>query len=496
MKKITNTNISTSNTIIDLAFLPTGKTWQPNSRTDKRFIESGEHLVNHLAKAIDDAKEFICFTSFIFQDGKIVKAMEKAIQRGVKVFVLTSDIRVSQQSVYDNSDEEVAVSGFKDLLNKRLRNKALVRMANNIHAKYLLIDPKSPNSQGFLATCNFTEKATKENPELVAVLNENETTELFKTFVWHFWEGTTDEQNKKDIKKVNPIERFEMPKLNTILQTSTRAKQTTIRDYTLEIIQSAKSKIIFSSFGFDVSHELGKALLEKCKNGVEVVVLARNRAKVFNGNLDKLAKAGAKIFTHDLLHAKFIAVDNEKGAIFTANFEKYGMDEGVEVGLKLEKKDVEALLKIAERWQNTFSHRIEVNVKLTDLPENYFTMKQRGLEAKTIERNKKKSKTVKLQDLNEAVQIWSKKQDFNQNEIKKYEFELTLNLEEKEIEELIEEKELTPNIYFGKYQAEQKKGKKVGKVTKEAIFVTDDVKFDNFLSLSEYRKLPIFVLTL
>ena len=323
MKEITNINTSTSNTIIDLAFVSTGKTWQSNPQTDKRFIESGEHLVNHLAKAIDNAEEFICFISFIFQDGKIVEALERAVGRGVKVFVLTSTVRVSQQNIYDDGDEQRAVSGFRKLLNNKMRNKALVRMADNIHAKYLLIDPKGLNSKGFLATCNFTEKATKENPELVAVLNKNEVDELYKSFVWHFWEATTDEQGvKDDFKKVTPVKRFRMPYLSFILQTSSHAKETSIRDYTLDIIQSAKSKIVFSSFGFDSEHSVGKVLLDKCRSGVEVIVFARNRSKPFIGHLDKLAKAGAKIYTHDLLHAKFIMVDDEKGAIWTKETEE------------------------------------------------------------------------------------------------------------------------------------------------------------------------------
>ena len=206
-----------------------------------------------------------------------------------------------------------AVLGFKNLLNNQLRNKALVRCANNIHAKYLIIDPKSNYSKGYLATCNFTEKATKENPELIAVLNKGETLELFKNFVWHFWEATTDEQTQEtEFAKVNKVSRFELPHFESILQTSTAAKQTTIRDNTLKMIQAAKSKIVFSSFGFDASHILGKALLEKCEAGLDVLIFARNRSKPFIGHLDKLAKAGAKIFTHNLLHAKFITVDDEK----------------------------------------------------------------------------------------------------------------------------------------------------------------------------------------
>lgn len=502
MRQIKNSIITTSDYTVDLAFLPTGKRWEPNTQTNNRFIESGEHLVDYLAQAIDNAQEFICFTSFIFQDGKIVEALERAAERGVKVFVLTSTLRISQQNIYDDGDEQKAVSSFKDLLNNKMRNKTLVRCADNIHAKYLLIDPKSSRAKGYLATCNFTEKATKENPELVAVLNKNEVAELFKVFVWHFWEGTTDEQkNSTDFAKLQAVKHFEMPDFQSILQTSTAAKQTTIRDYTLEIIQSATSKIVFSSFGFDVSHSLGKALLAKCAAGLDVTIFARNRSKQFIGHLEKLAKAGAKIFTHDLLHAKFIAVDDEKGAIFTANFEKHGMDEGVEVGLKLNKNDMAILQNITTRWQNSFSHYTKADVKLNSLPDNYFAMENKGLRMQTIKNKESKKQTIKPQNLNEIIKVWAKKEDFDKKVTKNYLFELNLDLEEMDLGQLINEEELTPNIYWGEYEieVESKKSKdsketEIKKIKKQAILLMENADFNGLSTFQKYQQLPVFAL--
>ena len=112
MQQITNSAITSSDYKVNLAFLPTEKTWRSDTQTNNRFIESGEHLVNFLEKTIDQAKEFICFTSFIFQSGKIVDALERATERGVKVFVLTSDLRISQQTIYDDGDEKTSSFRF------------------------------------------------------------------------------------------------------------------------------------------------------------------------------------------------------------------------------------------------------------------------------------------------------------------------------------------------------------------------------------------------
>ncbi len=497
MKKITDSILLQSDAIIDLAFLPTGKTWLPNPQTQGRFIESGKHLVDFLVTAINEARELICFASFIFQEGKVTRALERAMERGVKIFVLTSTVRISQEYYYERDYEKEAVANFKDLLNNKMRNKALVRCADDIHAKYLLIDPKNSNGKGFLATCNFTQNALNKNPEIVAVLKPKEILELFKVFVWHFWEATTDEQSMKtQFTKVKAVNRFQIPNLEYLLQTSSAANQRTIRAHILELLQTAQSKIVISSFGFDINHELGQVLKKKCEMGIKVIVFAPNRPKTIIGQLEKLVKAGAKIYTHDLLHAKFILVDDREGAIFTANFEKQGMDEGVEVGLKLEGKDIEGLNSIIERWQHSFSHFIQANIGLMNLPINWFLMTDKGLRMQPIEGKKVERLTLKPKNLNEVIQKWSKNDAFDKEKIKNYHFELTLDLEEVDIDFLLSEKELATNVFWGEYEIEasSKKNKASQKIKKQGIFLMEGVRFDDLLELGDYVTLPIFAL--
>lgn len=496
MQKIKNTVKTKSETIIDLAFLPTGKTWEPNKATNKRFIESGNHLVFYLVKCIDEAKELICFTSFIFQDGAIVEAIERAIQRGVKVFVLTSTAHLKQNTIYDVG-EDYKQEEFKKMLNNKLRNKCLVRCANNIHAKFILIDPKSKASKGWLVTCNFTELATTKNPELVAVLMKAEIQELFKIFVWHFWEGTTDEQTYKDqFSKIKEVDRFILPEFKSLLLTSSKGEKNSIRNFAKKIIQGAKEKIVFSTFGFEINHELGQLLLQKCKAGITMEIFARNRSKAINKNLEELAKNGAKIYIHDLLHAKFLSVDGEIGSIFTANFEKHGMDDGFEVGLKLGEKDVAQLAGIIESWKTSFSYYTKANISILNLPDNIFVMSEKRLKLQVFEAQKIDKVDVNPKNLGEVLQQWSKKTDFNQKMIKNYEFELTLNLQEIEEQKLLNTTDLTTNVLLGEYEKEGKPQKKKNpkKANQKGIFVKKEVDFNEFIGLKEHLKLPVFAL--
>ncbi len=69
--------------------------------------------------------------------------------------------------------------------------------------------------------------------------------------------------------------------------------------------------------------------------------------------MDKLAKAGAKIYAHDKLHAKAVLSETE-GLVMTANLAKHGLDEGFEVGIVLDKKTQQTLKSTFEEWEQEF----------------------------------------------------------------------------------------------------------------------------------------------
>ena len=274
------------------------------------------------------------------------------------------------------------------------------RQAENLHAKFILIDPKSYNTNGFLFTGNFNGKPFKENPELGIALDKLQTNELFKLFVYHFWEHTTDEQNDtQTFDKVRPANKFQAPKLDHILCTSPNPDLSNLKSTLRTVIENAKDQISFSTFGLDIEHELAQGILNKIKSGIEVTIFCRPREKTIVNHISELQKAGALVFCHPLIHAKSIIVDDKEAYVFTANFEKHGMDTGFEVGMLLSNRQTKDLIGIHNKWKQDFPLEFHSQKSVQEIT-SYSTFK--GLEnyeiSETKEVNQKKEIT-KLLDL-------------------------------------------------------------------------------------------------
>ena len=385
--------------ILDNVFIPTNKNWQSTEQQSLSVTESGPEqvLFHSIIKDIEQAKKMICLQSFLIQDTSIIDALVEASKRDVKVFILdAAETRLKTQA-YPEDDRFIA-DEYKEMINNKFRRNFVHRQAENLHAKFILIDPKSYNANGFLFTGNFNEKPFKENPELGVALDELQTNELFELFVYHFWEHTTDEQNDTPtFDKVRPADKFQEPKLDQILCTSPNPYLSNLKTTLHTAIENATDKISFSTFGLDIKHELGQAILNKIKSGVEVIIFCRPREKTIINHISELQKAGAMVFCHPLIHAKSIIVDNKEAYVFTANFEKHGMDTGFEVGVFLDDRQTKDLIGIHYKWKQDFPLEFHCKKNIQEIT-NYNTFKNRELnkgeilETKKINQNKEISK--------------------------------------------------------------------------------------------------------
>ena len=162
--------------------------------------------------------QLICLQSFLIQDTELIYSLLRATERKVKVFVLSS----AEARLKDKIEEETDFikENYIKLLENKFKNHFIHRTAENFHAKYLLIDPKT-HPKGFICTNNFTMNGFVKNPELAVELDKTQCEELFKIFVYHFWEHATDEQTAtKEFNKIKPATKFSLPKLDSILLTS------------------------------------------------------------------------------------------------------------------------------------------------------------------------------------------------------------------------------------------------------------------------------------
>ena len=183
---IENNTILTNQVVIN-----NHKKYQNSENENLSIFESGSDKVvfNTILNAIKYAEKLICLQSFLIQDSQIIDALiEKVTNDNVKVFILGS-ANTRLQEIY--SEENSIISDYKKLLETKFRHNFIFRSSEFFHAKYILIDPGTKNQKGFLCTNNFTNNGFFKNVELTVSLNEEQGLELFKIFVYHFWEHSS-----------------------------------------------------------------------------------------------------------------------------------------------------------------------------------------------------------------------------------------------------------------------------------------------------------------
>ncbi|WP_324474062.1 phospholipase D-like domain-containing protein [Kaistella chaponensis] len=351
-----------------------------------------------MIKAIDSAKQIICLQSFLIQDNAIIRSLLKAVQeRDVKVFILSSAEARLKETIEEVDD--FIKERYIQLLDNKFKNHFVHRTAEGFHGKYIIVDPNTQPT-GFLATNNFTENGFTKNPELAVELNSRQCEDLFKIFVYHFWEHSTDEQTAdNEFAKVKAANKFVLPKLENILLTSPN-KSNSLNETLLASINNAKKTISFSTFLLDKNIGLVKAILDKAKQNISVTLFCRLNEKQFNEQLKELLEAGIQIYFHPLTHSKSILVDSIDGFVFTANLTANGLDKGLEVGLKLNDQQTEDLKTIHQSWKDTFPTKAVKVANVKDMEEIQVFKDRKLLPKNLLEDKKEESKKIeKVADL-------------------------------------------------------------------------------------------------
>lgn len=349
--------------------LTNGKGWVSSENTNDALIESGERfvLMNKVVSLIDNAKEFICLQSFLIQTSPVTEALKRASDKGVKVYILSS----AEARLKDTIEEEqdFIKADYIKLLTEVFRNRFIHRSAENFHAKYIIVDPKT-NPKGLICTNNFTINGFSKNPELAVELNSDQCKELFKVFTYHFWEHSYSEQTEgNEFASVKPIGKFNIEPLEHILITSPNRNISNLEAELVQAITDARKEIVLTTYTLDQSNAVIQALMEKAKNGIDVSVFARVSERLYNEHLKNLLDSGINIYLHPLTHAKSLIIDSEQGYVFSANIIENGMKNGFEVGLKLNSEQSTSLFNIIKRWKSEYPFRALKSAYLKDLTE-------------------------------------------------------------------------------------------------------------------------------
>ncbi len=470
---------------IQFPILPNGSGWKSSEQSNLSIFESGEQktLFYKIISAIDKAQEFVCLQSFLIQDSAIIDSLLKAVERKVRVFVLSS----AEARLKDRIEEETDfIKGkYIDLIDKKFKNHFVHRTAENFHAKYILIDPKT-NPKGFICTNNFTENGFVKNPELAVELNKEQCEELFKVFVYHFWEHSTDEQTATtEFEKVKPANKFSLSKLNNILLTSPNSELNTLNEVLKNAVKNAKKSISFSTFQIDKNTELIKTILEKAKQGIEVTLFCRlNEKKQFKEQLEDLLDAGVQIYFQSLMHAKSLLIDEKDGFVFTANLTENGLEKGLEVGVKLNEQQTADLNIIQTNWKKDFQSKAIKSANIKDLKEFELFEKDGKLTKKILidDSQEEKRKTIKVSDL---LSFFNQKPEIKDNSTKSLKLKLIA-----EIESLPKNIKTNGKDKFEVIEITEAKDQKTKIVVINDSFTPNDIQ-----QLNDFKELKIYSAT-
>jgi len=369
IEPITRTHGLVNDEPLPPAWLRRAQTEPDDDSTSLRGIHRiGRHqrFRHALVKTIDEAREVVMVASFLLADEDLAAALLRAVDRGVRVYALTStEAKLAQLPREDSEFDARMIAEHKALLD-RLAGRVLLRSAGHFHAKFLVADPKT-HPKGFVSTANFN-RALLDSVELGVELNRKASQALAAWFSWVFW--TEAERELVEKGRLAAVKRPPAtPRLPTDLATivPTTKSHHLLGDAALRLIEGAERQLVVASYSLGADHPSVDALIARARAGVEVTVLTRPRPAVLAAVL-RLAEAGVTVLAHDKLHAK--AIHSDAGAlIMTANLETHGLDAGFETGVLLSGRptargtQASALKAILDAWIATFPWRFAPAVR-------------------------------------------------------------------------------------------------------------------------------------
>ena len=302
---------------------------------------------------IKGAKEFICISSFLFENNtEICKELYNVSKKGVRIYLLLAS-QVLLDKIKDNIEDHKNIKSHIQFLNEAGQGYMFIH-SGEVHSKFILIDPKSAQSKGILLTANITKRALEINNEIGIELDSHQVKELYKQFLYGFYgEKTTEYRFNKTTKSaklepINPVS-IDLEKGVDIIWTTNQSKLITESiEKLLETVDN--EEVLISCWNFVLDNKISQQVVAKINNKSKI--LLPRRSKNYEA-ISEFLKKGAKIRCNSLQHAQFI-ITNNMTLLFYANLESQGLEKGFESGIILrDKKEIESLKTIFNHWYDT-----------------------------------------------------------------------------------------------------------------------------------------------
>lgn len=325
--------------------------------------EALDSLPRTLIAMIEGAREVVMVASFLLADEQLAAAMLAASDRGVRVYALTASEHRVSAGLREDEEESRQADDHRRLL-ARLAGRVVVRTAEHLHAKFVVVDPLT-TPRGVVSTANFN-RALWDSVELGVEVSATVAQALAQLFSWVFWKEASRELvdgNKLLSVATPPAEpRYDgAPGLHT-----TRRGDRGLGDECLRMVEGATKVIRLAAFTLDPDHPITSLLIAKKKAGLDVAVFVRPRT-ANRVAVERLEANGVVVYGHPKLHAKAIYTDRD-ALIMTANVAPHGLESGFEVGVALDVTQRARLRATFEAWAtgNGFQ-RFKTDVRCSDV---------------------------------------------------------------------------------------------------------------------------------
>ena len=335
------TTLHLSDSFLCSAFLPAFQTVSltPGTAAKPPMLVTAGQVERLFGPALAETKQTAIICSFLLARETLLDAAERAHARGARTYWLTCDARVSKMFDPQLSPTRAAQDLALRQEFSQMLDSCVVRFGP-FHAKYLLVDPTTPERRGWLTSANLISEAANQNIESVVTLADREIALLYALSRHVFWQEAHNEVIANgDLASVPCKTDFPLPPSDPEMLWTVGPKAHSLREAAVAIVEGAQQTLTLAGYTWEQTHAVLSKVAAKARAGVEVKIFVRsetaNLAKGPRTVLNTLLEAGAKVYGVPHLHAKFL-VSEQDGLMGTANFASKGLDEGFEIGLRLQ----------------------------------------------------------------------------------------------------------------------------------------------------------------
>lgn len=335
----------------------------PVENSEVRIYTDGESLYEDMLESIDQAREQICFETYVWRSDatgrKFKEALERAAHRGVDV-----------HAVYDGFGSFKSAPWFKvfaqnpHLFVRRFPEirsglfLANLRRTGREHRKLLICDQKVAYVGGYNVGDDF---GSQWRDTHVRILGEG-VCELYDGFV-DFW-------NQFKRRKHPALERTRAKTWNAAIECAFNMPSRLlypVRGLYLDTFQRAQSHLYITTAYFVPDREILAELVAAAKRGVRVKVLIPEYsnhiladwvARPFYGKLLE-ARVEIWLFQHAMIHAKTLTADGRRSIVGTANIDRLSMQGNYEVNVQIDSPE------FASAMEEVFATDLQVARRLT-----------------------------------------------------------------------------------------------------------------------------------